>query len=52
MTKLAQEKKTPTKVTVDTEINPSLKDIVTECVQNIPEMAQAVSEQLKRKHLT
>ncbi|MFA5364847.1 MAG: hypothetical protein WC325_06665 [Candidatus Bathyarchaeia archaeon] len=46
---MGEEKKRQTKVTVDTDISPSLRDIVAECVQNIPEMAQKVSEHLKKR---
>jgi len=46
---MAEEKKGHVKVTLDVEISPSLMDMLKECMQNMPQAIQMITEQRKKK---
>ena len=46
---MTEEKKGHIKVTLDVEINPSLMDMMKECMQNMPQAIQMIAEQRKKK---
>ncbi len=46
---MVEEKKGHVKVTVDVEINPSLMDMMKECMENMPHLVQMMAEQKKKK---
>jgi hypothetical protein len=49
---LADENKGHVKVTLDVEINGALMDMMKECVENTPQLVQAMSEHRKKKEQT
>ena len=46
---MVEEKKGHVKVTLDVEINPSLMEMMKECMENMPQMVQMLAEQKKKK---
>ncbi len=46
---MVEEKKGHVKVTLDVEINPSLMEMIKECMENMPQMVQMLTEQKKNK---
>ena len=46
---VVEEKKGHVKVTVDVEISPSLMDMIKECMENMPQLVQMITEQKKKK---